>query len=273
MSVRFWLGMLFAVAVLGDWQIAFADQSVVLGSGKSVEIVSVGPLISTHGWSSLMLKYRTAIALNDISALRAEADEIWDRFVVDADRGGYQSAIISAEGPEKGLLVKTFDSYNFVFEKRDGFWRTLESKESDQAKLNPDLVRGFVGRLDAAYENKNMNTLQLYMASNWTITINRADEKLSNPQMIDRPSFIAASRDVFAAASNIKHHRDISKISISQDGATADVESREIEEMTMNGHQLADVERSTDSFELKSGVLLWTQSTSVVEKSTDSTIN
>jgi hypothetical protein len=104
-----------------------AAEQLTLGSGKTVEILAVGPIQSTRGWSGLMLKYRTLIPLNDLASLRKEVDEIWDRFVVDAEHGGYQTAIISANEPEKGSIVTTSNSYNFVFEKKDGSWRTLES--------------------------------------------------------------------------------------------------------------------------------------------------
>src|ERR1700730_2567917 len=115
--------ILSAALLLMSWSGALAGQPLTLGSGSSVEILAVGPLQSTQGWSGVMLKYRTLVPLNDVPALRKEADEIWDRFVVDVERGGHRTAVISANAPAKGSLVATGNSYNFVFEKRDGSWR------------------------------------------------------------------------------------------------------------------------------------------------------
>ena len=42
--------------------------------------------------------------------------------------------------------------------------------------------------------------------------------------------------------------------------------------MTIDGRQIAAVVRSTDTFELRDNVMLWTKSTSVIEKKTDSSV-
>jgi hypothetical protein len=97
---------------------ASAEQLLKLGSGSSVEILAVGPLKTTAGWSALTLKYRTQLPLTDVPVLRKEADEIWDRFVVDAEHGGYENALISANGPETGSIITANKSFNFIFRRR-----------------------------------------------------------------------------------------------------------------------------------------------------------
>jgi hypothetical protein len=263
-----WRRIVSAFLLLMSGSAALASQIITLGSGKSVEILSVGPLQSTQGWSSLMLKYRTSIPLDQLATLRQEADEIWERLVVDAERGHYPTAVISAGGPEQGGIIKTGKSYNFVFEKRDASWRTFESKERAQAKLDESFVKEFVDRLDRSLEENNMNAALLYLADDWTMTVTNPGDA-SQSQTMDRMKFAAISHATFAAARSRSHHRDIVSIAIGQGGAAAQVDSRETEAMTINDHQIAGVERSTDLFELRGDVMLWTRSTSVIEKQSD----
>ena len=220
-----------------------------------------------------MLKYRTSLPLSDMPALRKEVDEIWDRFVMDVEHGGYKTAIISANEPPKGLIVTENNSYNFVFEKKDESWRTLESNERAQAKLDPDFVKAFVDRVDTALEHNTMNALLLYMANDWTITIVNPGGGTSASQTIDRMNFVSVTYQTFAAASSRRHHREIVDISIAEGGAAAQVESRETEEITVKDQQVAGVERSTDTFELRDNVMLWTKSTSVIESETQTRSN
>lgn len=248
---------------------AMPGQSLTLSSGKTVEILAVGPLQSTHGWSSLMLKYRTLVSLSDLAALREEVDEIWQRFVVDAERGGYGSAIISANEPETGLVVTTNKSYNFVFEKQDGSWRTLESKERAQAKLDPEFMKEFIDRLDWAYEHHAINAALLYMANDWTITAVNSDPNGPGPQVMDRAKFVAVTNSIFAATTAHQHHREITNVTISNGGMAARVESRETETATVNGRELTTSGSTIDTFELRGQVMLWTKSTTLIEKQTE----
>ena len=248
---------------------ASAEQLLKLGSGSSVEILAVGPLKSTAGWSALTLKYRTQLPLTDVPALRKEADEIWDRFVVDAEHGGYENALISANGPETGSVITTNKSFNFIFQKKDSIWRTLETKDRANAKLDAAFVTEFVDRLDWLLVHNEINAALLYLASDWTATTTDLTKPPSNPQTIDRMTFATVTRATFAAASRHQHHRDILDISIGEAGNSARVESREIEEITINGRQLGGVEHSIDIFELRGDTMLWTKTTSVIEKRTE----
>jgi len=242
-------------------------QPLTLGSGKSVEILGGGPVVSTRGESALVLKYRTLLPLKDVATLRKEVDEIWERFVVDAERGHYQMAVISANEPAKGFIITWGNSFGFVFEKKDGSWRTLESKERALAKLDPSFMREFVDRLDTAAEHNNINALLLYMADDWT------GASTSSGQTMDRSKYAASIHATLAAATRLQHHREIISVSIAEGGTAACVESRETSEVTIKEQQIALVERSTDMFELRDNVMLWTKSISAVEKRTDTRSN
>jgi hypothetical protein len=240
-----------------------------LGSGKSVEILAASPLQSTAGWSALTLKYRTQIPLTDVPALRKEADEIWDRFVVDAERGGYENSVISANEPEIGSVITTNKAFNFVLQKKDRIWRTLESKDRANAKLDAAFVTEFIDRLDWLLTHNEINAALLYLASDWTATIIDPTKSPSSSQTIDRMTFATVAHANLAAASHHRHNRDIIGISISEAGNSARVESQETEEITINGKQVAGVEHSTDIVELRGDTMLWTKTTNVIEKRTE----
>jgi hypothetical protein len=265
--------ILAAAALLLSWSETTVSQPLTLGSGKSVEILGVGPLLSTQGGSALMLKYRTLLPLKDVPTLRKEVDEIWERFVVDVERGHYQTAFISANEPAKGFIITWGDSYGFAFEKKDGTWRTLESKERALAKLDQSFVREFVDRLDTAIQHNNMNALLLYMADDWTITTTNSGEKAPAPQTMDRLQYAASTHAILAAATRLQEHREIISVSIDEGGTIARVESRETSEATIKEQQLAVVARLTDMFELRDNVMLWTKAIGVVEKRTDTRSN
>jgi hypothetical protein len=268
---RTWAALLFAGGA-AIWSAARAGQSLTLGSGKSIEILTVGPLQSAHGWSALVLKYRTAIPLNDSLALRKEADEIWDRYLAGAVTSGPQFAIISASQADNRPAA-TGNSYDVIFEKQDGSWRTHETKERAQARLDAAFVRQFMERIDYAFEYNEMNALLLYMANDWTVTIANPNGAGSAPETLDRQKFVKVSHAAFAAASARRHRREIGKISIGGGGTVAEVESREIEEIAVDGRQISSVERSTDTFELRGDVMVWVKSTSVVDKRTETRSN
>lgn len=137
-----------------------AGQSLRLPSGGSVEILDIGPLHSTDGWTALRLQYRTSRTLTDDKALRAKADDIWNRFQADADHGGYAAAIVTAHGP-----ATANESYGFTFEKLAGSWRAHEGNERARSKLDADFVRDFVDRIDLVMHRNEMRSPRLYMAN------------------------------------------------------------------------------------------------------------
>jgi hypothetical protein len=110
-----------------------------------------------------------------------------------------------------------------------------------------------------------MNALLLYMANDWKITI---VSPKGTSQTLDRMKFATATHATFAAATNRQHRREILNTSIDNGGTFARVESREDTEMILNARQVGEMERSTDTFELQDGMMLWTSSRDVTVKVT-----
>ena len=224
----------------------------------------MGPVVFTKGPPALMLRYRTATPLSDVPALRVEADELWNRFIVDVERGHYVGAVISANGPDQGHgMITKGAGYNFIFKKDDQSWRTLEAGDK---RLDEAFVRAFVGRLDGIFERNQMYALLLYMADDWTVAISKPDDPSAAPQLIDRNTFVTQTSAVLSQAKGLRHTREILKVTVSGDGKTAEVESRETEDFLVNGNKVGDIEHSTDDFRLQDGVMLWTHSKSVREQ-------
>jgi hypothetical protein len=264
-----WRSVLAVAVLLAMSQDCIGGQSFALRPDKSVEVLTIGPLKFSEGGTALWLTYRTALSLDDVPTLRKEVGEIWNRFVVDVERAGFQSAVISANEPPKGVIITKTSSYNFIFEKKDGSWRTHESKERAQAKLDPEFVKEFVDRLDWAFLHDNMNVLLLHMANDWTVTITNPNESSSTPQIIDRTKFVATSHAGLVSSSNVQHHRDILHIAVSDDRTVARLESRETADAIIGDRQISEIERVTDTFELNGNTMLWTKSESVIERRTE----
>jgi hypothetical protein len=221
----------------------FASQSVDLGSNKSVEVLFVGPIVFSQGnQSALMLKYRTNVPIDDLPALRKEADELWDKFVLDTEKAGYTHVVISATGPEDGGLISQSKSYNFVFEKKAGSWRTLESNLKEQAKLDEKTIRDFMDRVDWLHDHNKINALLLYVSNDWEGIL----ASQSGNVTINRMQFAQATYQYLSKTKDYQHRRQILKITISPDGTAAQIESEETEQGIVNNKPQKMVLTSTD---------------------------
>jgi hypothetical protein len=70
-----------------------------------------------------MLQYQTDTKMEDVAALRREAEEIWADFKVDVEKAGFSNAILSAHSIPQGTFIRTGQSYNFAFVKNSsGEW-------------------------------------------------------------------------------------------------------------------------------------------------------
>jgi hypothetical protein len=251
-----------ALFLLIPKSIAVADRAVTLGSGKSVQIISVGPIQFSAGNSALMLKYRTTIPLSDMASLRKEANEIWDRFQIDVEHAGNQQAIVSANEPEDGGLISHSQGYNFIFEKKDGSWRLLEGDGKNPIKLNENFVKEFYDRMDWTYEHNEMNAFLLYLANNYSGTFT---EGTASPQTADRMKLAAMTYQTLKATQNYHYQRKILKIHIDNSGTSAQVESQETEQGTVNGHDMNEVEHSIDIIEVRGNSVVVTKTTTSTE--------
>ncbi len=109
-----------SVLLVCNWPQTAASAPHKLNSGKSVEILGIGPVYFTKGDPALVLKYRTNVPLKDVATLRKEADEIWNKFVVNVERKKYKNAAITASGPKSGFIITTNKTHSFVYQKRNG---------------------------------------------------------------------------------------------------------------------------------------------------------
>lgn len=76
---------------------------------------------------SLMLRYQTDLKIANKIALREEVNDIWTSLRVDAEKGRFTSAVISANEVPRGLVIKSSHAYNFVYQKSvDGTWHCLD---------------------------------------------------------------------------------------------------------------------------------------------------
>ena len=103
------------------------SQEFKLPSGRIVKVLAVGRINFSQGPPALMLKYETDLKTTDKGTLRKEVEEIFAVFKVDAEKGEFRSAIVSANEKPTGFILKKSNAYNFVYEKRaDGQWHCLE---------------------------------------------------------------------------------------------------------------------------------------------------
>lgn len=97
-----------------------------LSSGRQVKIISMGIIQFAPGGDppALHLRYQTDLSMLDIPELREEADAIWEDFRIEAEKGGYTGALISAFPSPTNDKVKQGSSYNFTWKKDgQGTWK------------------------------------------------------------------------------------------------------------------------------------------------------
>ena len=122
--LRRWIVLLVCFAVLSGCSSQPALKTVTLPSGKTVRVINVMPIRFSSGETSLMLKYQTDLKISDRTALQKEVDEIWSSFRTDAENAHVQSAIVSANEVPQGMIIKSGQAFNFVYQKNpDGTWQ------------------------------------------------------------------------------------------------------------------------------------------------------
>lgn len=254
--------LLFGACLLVAAPVCFAGTSLTLSSGKTVEILSITPSNSTAGGSGLALEYRTPTSLSDAATLRKEADELWDHLAGEAERGHYEQAVITAAGTAGAPAP----ARAFVYKKQGDSWRTLESRDATPRKaLDAEFVKAFIERLDWLGVHGKFDSLLLYLADDFTQTLVYSDRHNKEPLVVDREQAVTLGRTAFAEMKDHKYRREILSITVSRDGQSAEVKSRENEEETIRGQHLATVADSTDLFTWDGEVMLVKRSISKVE--------
>jgi hypothetical protein len=107
-----------------------------LPSGKQINITGIGPMSFPQGGDALVMNCETDISIDDIAALRKQADEIWEIFRKDVENAGMKNGVIRMVHNEGSGLITTGKGYGFVFQKDiDGKWHCLadeKTKPTDQ---------------------------------------------------------------------------------------------------------------------------------------------
>lgn len=240
-------------------------QPLKLNSGKTVEILALGPMHFAKGPPALFLRYQSTLSLDDPAAARKEVDEIWQHLVVDADRGKFENAVIHANSPQTGFIIKTGKSYGFVFTRVDGIWRTSESEVTKDTKLTELQLRAFCSRWDFLIENYNERALSLYLDKNWRLKVSGA-AAADGPQELTASEFVSGVAQGRGQTALLEHRRDILSIKVDAKANTATVESRETTRRRVKDRQITLVERTTDHIALRNQSLLILKSASTVEK-------
>lgn len=206
--------------------------------------------------------------MTDIAALRKEADEVWNFFQIDADHAKYDQAVIIANGPDHGAVITTSQSFNFVYEKDNGIWRTLEAGNAKM--LDAAHIRNFFSRFDWLHDNDDMNAVLLYLDKNWTIRFEDSHDKSIDQKVFNRLEFATIEHNALSKEQMYRHQRTITDIKI-MDGNKARVLSHEIEDAKMNGQQLHIVSDSVDDIEFDGRVMLITKSATAIVQQTSQT--
>ena len=106
-----------------------------LPSGKVIKLIGVNKWMEVGEENSLVLQYQTDINLDSKDALKAEAEEIWEYFQVNANNASVSKARILAYSPREGRFIKKSSGYGFLITKQpDGTWAFSEEKESQRTE-------------------------------------------------------------------------------------------------------------------------------------------
>jgi hypothetical protein len=101
-----------------------------LPSGQQIKVVSVIPMHFANGSDALILNYETAISMDDKTALRQQAGEVWTAFRKNVEEASMTNGVIRVTHPEDTGLITHSKGYGLVFEKRgDGQWHCLQDEK------------------------------------------------------------------------------------------------------------------------------------------------
>jgi|SRR6202453_4300623 len=103
-----------------------ANETIKLASGGVVKILSVSKIEYSKGVMALMVRYQTALSVDQRTALSDEVDAVWNLAQKEVEHDGYGEAIISSNEAPKGIFITASRMWNFIYEKGpDGKWTRL----------------------------------------------------------------------------------------------------------------------------------------------------
>jgi hypothetical protein len=117
-----------------------------------------------------------------------------------------------------------------------------------------------MNKMDSYYIHNEINAFLLYLGDNWTATETDTSGK-NKPQTANRNEFATTTHAALNATKNFHHEREILNIKISQDGTSAQVESKETEGGIIQRKSVTMQEHSIDQLELQNNNLIISKST------------
>ena len=258
--------MIGCALALGGWQKTVLADPFKLNSGKIVDILAVGKVKTAQG-PALKMQFRSKTLHSDAFMLRREANELWEHFVVNVNRGGFRRAVISAMGPKKGAATKPVD---FIFVKRTSGWRTLENGLGPKDKLTESFLRKGADRSRRLKFHRNYNAMLLYMAKDWSITYTYPRRTGIEPFWIDRETLIEWNERLWKQSKtgsklDLSGQMEIVKINILNKGMTAQAEIRVAGQMNIRGQLVSIAGRYITQIELRQRALVATHAYMMVE--------
>jgi hypothetical protein len=96
-----------------------------LDDGTEIKVIGFTRMHSTNGVNKwLILDYQTDLEISDVEGLKKEADQIWPYFKNQVEQAGMDEALIRANSPPTGMIVKETKSYGIPYKKApDGTWK------------------------------------------------------------------------------------------------------------------------------------------------------
>jgi hypothetical protein len=104
---------------------------VELPSGKSVRVYSIQKIsfLDKSHPPSYLLRYETALPVQDSPELRSEALEVWELLRPLSNKAGDTYALVKANEPIRGMVSKNM-SFTYGFSKiNDSTWQMREPKK------------------------------------------------------------------------------------------------------------------------------------------------
>jgi hypothetical protein len=109
--------------VLPSCTVTSTGQLHKLKNGKTIKIISIGPMFFSKDTPALVMNYQTDIDINKKDILREEAEEIWDEYRFYFENSKLTWGVINAHSKPRGFIISSDISQGFVIEKNsDGSW-------------------------------------------------------------------------------------------------------------------------------------------------------
>lgn len=232
-----------------------------LPAGGSVKVLAAGQIQLKNGERGVALRYQTATPVDRYLPARMESDQIWERFFLEAEKLKVPVALLRAQNAPGGPDGKAVKAYNFVYQKSGGFWRTYEPRNQ---RLDRKFVADFMQRLTGLLRTRNIRSLSLYLAAGWQMKLTTGTGQNAPEKTVSRTEYLRKSVEMLAACATYRLTDAIREIRII-DSVHAAVDHASSENVTCGRSAIAVTSHATDSFELKQGIMTWTNSDLVIE--------